>query len=156
MRQVRLGRQVKKLKADGTPKEETLPDGSKQGYGGTTYQRQRPHHRLLRRPAAHRPAVRLPRRCAARQPRRHAHRAARVRHVIAGRTARGRPSTASSRRKASRPSPLYAQRHPAKEFFEDAFDMFQNNPSWMVADHPRLHRWFQLLSTTGRVPTQLP
>jgi hypothetical protein len=157
MHQVRLGRQAKALKADGTPDEETLPDGTKQGYGGKTYT-----NGSARSIVYYDGLLRTGQQFDFRGDAQRVNRADthivlhEFGHVIAGKTGAQAAFNSFVKKEGIAPFTAYAQRHPAKEFFEDAFDMFQNNPSWMVQTHPRLHRWFQLLSTTGKVPTKLP
>ncbi|HJV68749.1 eCIS core domain-containing protein [Ideonella sp.] len=157
MHQVRLGRQAKALKADGTPDEETLPDGTKQGYGGKTYT-----NGSARSIVYYDGLLRTGQQFDFRGDAQRVNRADthivlhEFGHVIAGKTGAQAAFNSFVKKEGIAPFTAYAQRHPAKEFFEDAFDMFQNNPSWMLQTHPRLHRWFQLLSTTGQVPTKLP
>lgn len=157
LKQLRLGRKARQLKADGTADEETLPDGTTRPYGGMTFTT-----------GAERTVVYLDGMLSTSgqfQFRGDANRVNRTDthivlhefgHVVAGKTGAQAAFNAFVKKEGIAPFTAYAQRHPTKEFFEDAFDMFQSNPSFLAQAHPRLHQWFTLLTTTGKVPAKLP
>ena len=47
----------------------------------------------------------------------------------------------------------YARSDMTKEFFEEAFAIFQGDPEWLKTNHHDIWEWFTKLSTTGTTPT---
>jgi hypothetical protein len=41
-----------------------------------------------------------------------------------------------------------------REFFAEAFQMYQMDPEWMLTNHPLLHAWFDTLAKTGKPPVK--
>lgn len=41
-----------------------------------------------------------------------------------------------------------------KEFFAEAFQMYQMDPEWMLTNYPLLHAWFETLAKTGTPPAK--
>lgn len=41
-----------------------------------------------------------------------------------------------------------------KEFFAEAFQMYQMDPQWMLTNYPLLHAWFETLTKTGKPPAK--
>jgi hypothetical protein len=58
---------------------------------------------------------------------------------------------ARSKLKAA-PATWYAKSDPGKEFFPEAFAIYNADPSWMLANLPDMHAWLETLSNTGAAP----
>ena len=41
-----------------------------------------------------------------------------------------------------------------REFFAEAFQMYQMDPEWMLTNYPLLHAWFETLAKTGKPPVK--
>jgi hypothetical protein len=51
-----------------------------------------------------------------------------------------------------KPPTAYAGKKPGKEFFSEAFMLYQTNPDWMKRNIDILYKWFETLSKTGKPP----
>jgi hypothetical protein len=56
------------------------------------------------------------------------------------------------RKKGIKPITQYAIKDPSKEFFPEAFAVYQMDPEWMRMNQPDLFKWFETLSKTGKAP----
>jgi hypothetical protein len=56
------------------------------------------------------------------------------------------------KKKRIKPVTRYAKGKPTKEFFPEAFALYQMDPEWMKTNQPDLFKWFETLSQTGKAP----
>jgi len=56
------------------------------------------------------------------------------------------------KKKNIQPVTKYAGTKPAKEFFPEAFSLYNTDPEWMQTNLPDLFDWFEKLSKTGNAP----
>jgi hypothetical protein len=54
--------------------------------------------------------------------------------------------------KKIKPVTEYAGGDPQKEFFPEAFALFNTDPEWMKTNQPDLYKWFEELAKTGKAP----
>jgi hypothetical protein len=52
-----------------------------------------------------------------------------------------------------RPFTHYAEENPDKEFFAEAFAIYQTDPEWLRRNHFSVYQWFDTLNRTGRAPS---
>ena len=73
-------------------------------------------------------------------------------HVIEGKNNVRAKFNAFVKKKKIKSPTAYAASNKSKEFFPEAFSLFQNDPEWMQANLPDLFQWFETLSQTGKAP----
>ena len=72
-------------------------------------------------------------------------------HVVGG-TAVKKQFDKFIKKEGIKPFTHYAADFPEREFFAEAFQLYQTDPEWMGTNLPRLFAWFEVLARTGKPP----
>ena len=72
-------------------------------------------------------------------------------HVVGG-TAVKKQFDKFIKKEGIKPFTHYAADFPEREFFAEAFQLYQTDPEWMSNNLPRLFAWFEVLARTGKPP----
>ena len=79
-------------------------------------------------------------------------------HVVGGRLAVESKFDAFVAKHGIKPFTKYSTKQVAageqRDFFAEAFLMYQTDPEWMLTNYPLLHAWFETLVKTGKPPVQ--
>ena len=73
-------------------------------------------------------------------------------HVVAAKGGIGAAFDQFVKDAGIQPFTPYAARDPQREFFAEAFFLFETDPDWLKSSHPDVFQWFETLSTTGKPP----
>jgi hypothetical protein len=73
-------------------------------------------------------------------------------HVVAAKRGIGAAFDQFVKDAGIQPFTPYAARDPQREFFAEAFFLFETDPDWLKSSHPDVFQWFETLSTTGKPP----
>ena len=55
---------------------------------------------------------------------------------------------------AIRPFTRYAEKYPEREFFAEAFSIFETDPEWVETNYPDIYAWFVKLAQSGEIPDE--
>jgi hypothetical protein len=72
-------------------------------------------------------------------------------HVVGG-TAIKKQFDKFVEKEGIKPFTRYAAEFPEREFFAEAFQLYQTDPEWLRTNVPKLFDWFGVLARTGRPP----